>query len=335
MAIKQLSVSSTSAFLQCPRRFFYSHEMRWIPDTEAPALRFGKAWHSFLEYVAMPMTAPDARGEASYDERVDAFLDARGEALEQMGEDALAMLLAMIRCYEPTFYSVGLVRQVEKPFLFRLPHTQWAIKGFIDAIDFDGCPVEYKTTSSDIAEGSFYWMRLKANLQAVTYALAMNADKVTYVVAKKPNLKRKQVPATDFDGLKIVTDLRTGERAFLKNGAPRQSAGEGYRLETRTETQEEFINRLEAEMLSDNYFVKKELNISDDAKWVAVNAFTNTARQIEILRKRQKQFKVRTDLPWTRNCTEFNCKNCPYQGLCLDIDYNPSQGVPQGFTTTK
>lgn len=335
MAVKQLSVSSTSAFLQCPRRFFYSHELRWIPDSEAPALRFGKAWHSFLEYVAMPMVAPNARGEASYDERVDAFLDERGEALEQMSEDALDMLLAMIRCYEPTFYSVGLVKQVEKPFLFRLPHTQWSIKGYIDAVDFDGCPIEYKTTSSDIAEGAFYWMRLKANLQAVTYALAMDAEKVTYVVAKKPNLKRKQVPLTDEDGLKIVTDLLTGERAFLKSGAPRQSAGEGYKLETRTESQGEFIERLEAEMLSGDYFVKKELTISDDAKWVALNAFTNTARQIEVLRKLQKKFEACPDLPWTRNCTEFNCKNCPYQGLCLDIEYNPSQGVPTGFTIAK
>jgi len=48
----------------------------------------------------------------------------------------------------------------------------------------------------------------------------------------------------DDDGLKIVTDDETGERVVNANGKPRQSAGPGMTLATRTETAEEYGARL-------------------------------------------------------------------------------------------
>lgn len=327
---KHLSASSLNAFLQCPRRFFYAHELGWKPETEASALTFGRAWHSFLEYITASHL--DELGEqVGFTERVYMFTGDKKEELASLSPDNLALLMAMMNTYARTFYEIGLVRESEKKFVFRLPHSRWSVKGFIDAVDFYGNPIEYKTTSSDIADGSFYWLRLKANIQAVTYALALKSNKVTYAVARKPSLKRKQVPLTDENGCKIVTDIATGERVYNKNGTPRQTGGEGLQVESREETQEEFTARMEGEIIKGLYYTTKSVDISDDDKWSALQAYTITAKQIDLLR-RQAKIATRIDLPWTRNCTEFNCKNCPYQGICLDINYNPSNGIPQGFT---
>lgn len=327
---KKLSASSLSAFLQCPRKFFYSHELGWKPSTESVALTFGKAWHSFLEFVTQPMYYTENGEPLPYAERVYYYLEFSHDKLEEMSQDNLAMLIAMMNTYEESFYRIGTVKEAESRFTFRLPHTRWVVNGFIDAIDYDGNPIEYKTTSSDISDGSFYWLRLKANAQAVTYALSTNAKVVTYSVARKPSLKRKQMPLVDENGCKIVTDLATNERAFNKNGTPRQSAGDGFKLETREETQEEFIERLTSAMRDDNHFAVKTIDIDASMKLSVFHAYVSTAKQIDVLRKLQSK-AYRADDYWSRNCTEFNCRNCPYQGICLDINYDPKNGIPQGF----
>lgn len=329
---KRLSASSMGAFLQCPRRFFYSHELGWVPDTEAVALTFGRAWHSFLEFITTSRR-DETQQEISYTDRVYQYTcnpEIR-KGLESMSEENLAMFLAMTEAYAPSFYQIGIVKECEKPFSFRVPGTRWMVNGYIDALDFYGNPVEYKTTSSDITEGAFYWLRLKCNLQAITYALAVGSEKVTYSVIRKPNLRRKQVPLLDDNGLKIVIDV-DGNRALNKNGTPRQTASDGSTLMTREESIEEYSARLRNEMLNFGYLAVKEVQITDDQKWSTIQSYISAAKQIDTLRNLQKK-ATRVDLPWARNCTEFNCRNCPYQGLCLDVDYNPIHGVPQGFQT--
>jgi CRISPR/Cas system-associated exonuclease Cas4 (RecB family) len=322
-ARKELSVSSLSTFLNCPRKFFYSHEKRWKPIVEAEQLTFGKAWHGLLE-------AWGKEGECFKDTLCN-YLDLHEhEFVQTMKTDTFAMFIAMAWELGVQIAEIGKITTTEQGFNFRLPQSHWHIVGFIDAINADGHPIEYKTTSSDIEQDAFYWLRLKANLQAITYALAMDADRVRYVVFRKPRLSRKQLPLLDDDGNKIVTHLESGERAYNKNGTPRQSAGEGYKLETREETDDEFIARMREDLTATPFVVTREVAVSDEDKATVLSAFTSSVKQIELLRKRSTK-DTREDTAWARNCTEFNCKNCPYQGICLDVNYDPAQGVPQGF----
>lgn len=319
---KAISVSSLGTFLGCPRRFFYSHEMRWIPQQEADALSFGKAWHSLLEYYGKS-------GEA-YSVALMKWLDLNEEQIvNALNDEAFAMLVAMAFEFDATAKNMGEIFETEAPFSFRIPSTHWRVNGIIDAIHHDGFPIEYKTTSSTIEPGDFYWLRLKANLQAITYAIITEANTVRYVVARKPRLQRKQVPLLDENGNKIVT-YADGMRAFNKNGTPRQTGGDGLIVQSRKETNDEYIERMRGDLKSSASFVVEDVAISDDAKMLAIETFTSGIRQIEILRKQAVKC-ARPDIPYIRNCTEWNCKNCPYQGICLDLNVNPTDGIPNGF----
>lgn len=319
---KSISVSSLSTFLSCPRKFFYQHEMRWYPQTEADALTFGKAWHGWLEYFG--------KSGKAYREALKEYIETNKDALaSSLNNDALSMLIAMALEFERVAGDLGTIVESETPFSFRIPTTSWRVDGVIDAIGDNGCPIEYKTTSSNIEVGDFYWLRLKANLQAIVYAVATEASEVRYVVARKPRIQRRQVPLLDEAGKKIVT-YADGSRAYNANGTPRQTSGEGLTLATREETSDELIERMRADIAERTSYSVKTVNISDGDKLLAIETLIAGVRQIDILRKRALK-SSRPDTPFIRNCTEFNCKGCPYQGICLDINVNPLEGVPQGF----
>lgn len=320
--IKSISVSSLSTLLSCPRKFFYSHEMRWLPEAEAEALTFGKAWHSLMEHFGK-------RG-GNYKEALEEFLTIHDIELASLNEDSLSMFIAMAYEFEPFACNIEGVTEAETRFSFRLPKTRWRVDGIIDAVNSNGSPIEYKTTSSDISQDAFYWLRLKSNLQVVTYAIATEANDVKYIVARKPRLQRKQIPLLDEQGRKIVIDIETGRRAFNANGTPRQTTGYNLKMETRTETSEEYIERLRLDMRENTSFAVRNVQISNEDKILALDSFVSAVRFIEELRKLSSK-SSRLDAPYVRNCTEFNCKTCPYQGICLDVNVNPLNGCPSGF----
>lgn len=319
---KSISVSSLSAFLSCPRKFFYSHEMRWKPIVEAEQLTFGKAWHGLMEYIG--------KNSGNYREKVAKYLDENGMYITSLNEDAFAMFMAMALEFESIADGLDSIAETEAPFSFRLPNSRWRVDGFIDAIKQDGTPVEYKTTSSDIAPDAFYWLRLKANMQAITYAIATEAEHLKYVVVRKPRSCRKQIPILDDNGLKIVTDIVTGERVYNANGKPRQTGGEGLKVETRAESQEELIERMREELRSTCSCAINTVHVTDEDKALCLATFASTCKQINELRKMAQKFS-RPDIHYARNCTEFNCRGCPYQGICLDCNVNPLAGIPNGF----
>jgi CRISPR/Cas system-associated exonuclease Cas4 (RecB family) len=321
-ANKSISVSSLSTLLNCPRRYFYAHEMGWIPISEAEALTFGKAWHGLMEYYG--------KVGGDYREALANFLDSNEIALTSLNEDSFAMFLAMANEFEPFACNLQGITETETRFSFKLPTTRWRVNGIIDAVNADGCPIEYKTTSSDISQDAFYWLRLKSNLQVVTYAIVAESEVAKYIVARKPRLQRKQVPLLDEQGRKIVTDVETGRRAFNANGTPRQTSGNGFKMETRTETGDEFLERLREDMRNNVSFAVRYVRVSNEDKILALDSFVSAVRYINELRK-QSSKASRPDAPYIRNCTEFNCKNCPYQGICLDVNVNPLDGCPSGF----
>ena len=319
-----ISVSSAQAFATCPRRFFYSHELRLRPVTDAPALTFGRAWHKVLEMAV---------GTKS----TDALALVEGVARDiTLDEDALAMLMAMAAGLFSAGHLPDLLRQVvatEERFAVDIGGG-WRMVGVIDALTEAGEVIEYKTTSRDITPGSDYWLRLRHNLQVAAYARTVCRTTVRYVVALKPSLRRKSLPVLDDDGKKIVLDSATGERCYLKDGKPRQAAGEGMELMTREEKTEEFAGRLLEAIQSapETYIAERVVTLDDEDIREAERVLATIIREVELMRGMAAGME-RPDRAWRRNCSEFNCQSCPFAGPCLYFDFDPSGACPEGFAT--
>lgn len=322
----RISVSSASAFAACPRRFFYGHELRWAPETEAPALTFGRAWHALLERAAQ-LQSRDALTLVH-----DLLAD--GHELKD-GDLAMLMAMACALLGQPGMDALlASVAATEERFCFALPGTGWKMVGVIDAVTSDGAVVEYKTTSRDIAAGSDYWTRLRFNLQVLAYSRlgGCHRHRALYVVARKPALRPRMVPLLDADGLKVVTVDATGERALTKAGKPKQTAGEGETLKARAETTEEFAGRLLDAMQAapGDYFATCEMELDPEDVDEALQTLATVVREVELLRGIAAGME-RPERAWRRNCSEFNCANCPFAGPCFFTLANPADGVPAGF----
>ena len=326
MAENRISVSSASAFATCPRRFYYSHELRWVPEVEAPALTFGKAWHALLERAAK-LQSRDALTLVS-----DLLQDGH-----DLKDADLAMLMAMACAFlgQPGMDAfLASVAATEERFCLPLPGTGWKMVGFVDAVTADGAVVEYKTTSRDIAAGSDYWTRLRFNLQVLAYSRLGGHGRLRaiYVVARKPLIRPRSVPMLDSNGLKMVTVDATGERAFTKAGKPKQMPGPGETLQARAETTEEFAVRLldTLQAAPGDYFATCEMELDPGDVDEALQTLATVVREVELIRGIAAGME-RPDRAWRRNCSEFNCSSCPFAGPCLFTLANPADGVPAGF----
>lgn len=111
--------------------------------------------------------------------------------------------------------------------------------------------VERKTSSEDLSDGSLYWRRLLLNSQLSTYmvgarALGFEPGGTLYDVLGKPGIRPSAVPLVDDQGVKIVHDA-AGQRVRTKDGKKWRETGssaDGYVLQTRPETVDEFRDRL-------------------------------------------------------------------------------------------
>ncbi|HWL51324.1 MAG TPA: PD-(D/E)XK nuclease family protein [Chthoniobacteraceae bacterium] len=194
-------------------------------------------------------------------------------------EKARALMVGYdLRWYKK--YRFYKVIAVEEEFRFPLlnPETEGMSKTFdeggkIDAIlqhEDSGryLVLEHKTTAESVAPDSDYWHRLAMDTQSSKYILALkqrglDVGNLLHDVIKKPGSRPRQIPILDSDGVKIVLDAN-GERVKTKDGKKwRESAstGDGYVLQTRQETPEEYGARLEEEITSnlDDYFAQREV----------------------------------------------------------------------------
>ena len=329
-AENRISVSSAQAYATCPRRFFYSHELRWRPVTDADALTFGRAWHKLLEMAARTQSH-DAIALIH-----DILTDAPGG--DALKDEHLGLLLAMGCAFlgaEGVGDFLGSIASTEEAFCFDLPGVAgWKMNGFVDAVTQDGAVVEYKTTARDIGAGSDYWTRLRHNLQIIAYSRlhGWQGGRAIYVVARKPAARlRASVPVLDADGLKIVL-ASDGTRVLTKTGKPKQTAGEGETLQTRSETVEEFAGRVLDDLQAhrEDYFAVREVEIEPEEVGEAMLAIATIVREVEMTRGIAAGLD-RPDRAWRRNCSEFNCANCPFAGPCLFTLADPADGAPAGF----
>ncbi len=112
---------------------------------------------------------------------------------------------------------------------------------------------EHKTSSEDITPGSEYWQRVGTlDTQISTYIRAAKALSIgsihgcLYDVIFRPDARVRAIPILDSDGVKVVLDVH-GRRVHVKSGKKwRETAdkAEGYTLQTRDETPDEYRLRL-------------------------------------------------------------------------------------------
>jgi hypothetical protein len=118
--------------------------------------------------------------------------------------------------------------------------------------------VEHKTSSDDITPGSEYWRRLQMDGQVSIYfagakALGLDPQFCLYDVLAKPRQRPSAIPLTDETGAKIVLGP-DGARVRTKDGKKWREtadAAQGYVLQTRPETADEYRARLLEAIASD------------------------------------------------------------------------------------
>lgn len=200
-----LTASRMNAFLACPRKHFYSHELGLRKAEPSGALRFGTAFHKALEVKALGGTPEDAYAAAI---ATGTFVDT----------DA-ATLYGLIGGYFAHYQGeADAIDRMHPEVEFNLPITgsrTFAAAGKIDglAILKDGrtALVEHKTCGEDISAGAAYWERLRFNLQLYTYVLAARAngwdvETVVYDVIRKPSIRVKQNETPEEFGERLLKD---------------------------------------------------------------------------------------------------------------------------------
>lgn len=239
-----------------------------------------------------------------------------------------ALFLAWVEAFHPVLESHD-VMEVESEFTFPLlnPETEAPSKTFVEAGKIDGVlrdrrsgtfkVLEHKTTSDSVEPDSNYWPRLAMDSQISKYILSLNSrgldvSTVIYDVIRKPAQRPKGIALLDDDGVKIVLD-RAGNRVRTKDGKKFRESGDteqGFVLQTRLETPEEFHCRVLSELRSDigGYCSQREIPRSESDLLEYMRDAWALSQQILYFR--------RVNL-WPRNpsaCTAFG--TCEFFDLC-------------------
>jgi hypothetical protein len=254
----------------CRLKYRLAYVEGWKAVSHADALRFGTLIHRALEawwrskMAGLPV-------EAWLDAAIAALAGAPPET--DVFELARAQVLVVgyhFRWKDEPFEVLAVEAQFEGPV--RNPLTgrssrTWRLGGKVDVIVRDGRDgriklIEHKTTSEDFGGASLYVRRLRIDGQISIYFdgaefLGLPAEECIYDVLGKPGQKPGQVPLLDEHGNKVVLGP-DGARVRTAQGKWRQTSdtAQGYVLQTRPETVEEYRVRVSAEVekAPDDYF---------------------------------------------------------------------------------
>ena len=156
------SVSQIKTFKACRRAWELSYKEKLIPVQAPEALETGKSYHEFIEALE------------------------NGEAIDVDCSKACAMAKAFEKYILPQISVKATEQEYEKQIG---AHT---LHGFVDGIADDGCIVEHKSTSRDIAEGGEYEYSLLWDEQILAYMSLTGQRKVYYTVCRKPTIRIKK-----------------------------------------------------------------------------------------------------------------------------------------------
>lgn len=181
--------------------------------------------------------------------------------------------------------------------------------------------VEHKTTSEDIGPGTTYWKRLLLDSQISIYhdgarALGYPIDECLYDVLYKPQQRPLQIPLTDEQGVKIVLDA-DGQRVRTKQGKYREtsSAADGYVLQVRAETPEEYASRMLEAMVADpdRYYQRGVVvRLGDEM----IDARFDTWQQSRLVAEAETLARHPRN---PDSCLRFG-RPCDYFGVCTGTD---------------
>lgn len=323
-AIQLLTNSRRNSFGSCHRKHYYEYELGLRPISDAESLRFGSLAHAGLEawFLNLWNGVDVARTEAiaairanAPKENADLYTQATAEA--------------MICGYSDRWQSAGFeVLAVEQHFEIPLinPDTNgqsrtFRLAGKIDAIvrlpDGRVVIVEHKTSSEDIGPDSRYWTKLAIDGQVSGYymgakALGYDVEGCLYDVLRKPTIRPGQVPVLDGDGVKIVVDAE-GARVRTKDGKKWRETGstaDGYFLQVRPETVEEWYKRLADDIAAqpDKYFRRLEVPRLDSDLVEYLGDMWAVGREIAEAQQSKRWPKN------PRSCDVFS--GCPYFEVC-------------------
>ena len=265
MKLPLITVSRLKCARSCLRRHKLKYLEGWRLVKEPDTTRFGSLIHRGLEawWIAV--------GKSLRTSALDAALD----AIHSSGEPdpfelakAEVLLVGYDARWDADEYQV-LAVEVEFEGPLRNPLTGsesriWRRGGKIDAFVRERATgrvlvVEHKTSSEDIRQGSEYWRRLRMDGQVTGYFegarfLGHDVAGCLYDVIGKPLARpSKTIPLLDADGKKVVRD-QLGQRVRTKDGKKwreTSDAEQGYQLQVRDETAEEYRDRL-GELVSDD-----------------------------------------------------------------------------------
>jgi hypothetical protein len=308
-----LTVSEMTAFRACARYHHIKHGLGYRPLEDANPLGFGKAVHTGLEAW---MSTKDL------DAALAAIQPADGADFDAF---ALVKVEELLRGYHFRWLDSELQTvAVEAEFTTDLinpesgyPSKTFRLGGKIDAIaSHNGLwVIEHKTTSEDVSQGSEYWLRLRLDAQVSTYfvgarSLGYDVRGCIYDVIRKSGIRPCQVALTDDDGIKIVHDTN-GARVRTKDGKKWRQTGdaaEGYTLQSRPETPEEYRTRLRNDIADnpDKYYQRGEVvRLEDDELDAAADAW-QVARQIaDSARLGRHPRNPSSCVRWGRTCEFF------------------------------
>jgi len=341
-----LTNSRLSCAKSCRRKHYFRYELGVRPQSDAVYFRIGGAFHkgvelrrkgldqdaAILEAVASYETLP---GWAKTPEQIHDWMTER--------ETVVSMLAGYFWRWQGDADQIAETVAAELPFELPIvnpetgkPTTSFRLSGKIDGIvklkDGRLAIHEIKTTSDDIEPLSDYWKRLRIDHQITTYVYAARklgyaVETVYYDVAKKPDIRPKQIPLLDDQGFKIVLDA-AGQRVMTKDGKKPRETGDtaaGYTLQTRIEEPAEFRERFmeDIEARPDHYFVRQEIPRLD----ADIEEFEHELwSQQQELRDAQKSGR------WYRNtssCVGFG--KCEYFDVCTNSITITRENPPTGF----
>lgn len=269
--MKLLTSSRLKDARACQRLHHLRYDLGYRPVREDDVLRFGTLVHLGLEAWWKHQNEGRDPLEAALQAMAgesDPFEHAKAEVM-MIGYDARWRG----EPYEVISVEAQFETAVINPATGASSRT-WRLGGKLDVLVRDlrdrlRKVVEHKTSTEDITAGSEYWRRLRMDSQISTYfdgAAALGSGDVAaclYDVLLKPALRQSQVPLLDDAGVKIVLDAG-GQRVRIQSGKKWRETGDsaqGYVLQTRDETADEFRNRLTEAVASDpdRYFARGEV----------------------------------------------------------------------------
>lgn len=270
-----LTHSRLATARRCKREHRIRYELGYRAVSDAEELFFGALVHLALEewWLAVQAGVWEAEGlaraiAAMRAVKCDPFDLARAEAMV-MGYDA--RWSADAAHFEVLAVERSFVTDVVNPETGASSKT-WKLGGKMDVVLRDKRDgrvkfMEHKTSSEDISPGSDYWLRRRMDGQVSIYfdgtaSLGWEPEACLYDVLGKPGQRPSRVAVLDEHGSKVVLNAQ-GERVRTAQGKWRQTADkeQGYTLQTRSETPDEYRLRCGEAIVADvdRYYGRHEV----------------------------------------------------------------------------